>query len=358
MQKPKINIVFVLPTLAAGGAERVLSFIAQNINFEKFNPTLLITGFEKDAAFTVENINVIFLEKKRVLNAIFNLFIYFKKHKPDVVLSSIGHLNTVMGLMSPFFPKTKFIIRVDTVNTAMDKVHQTNKLANITNKLYSKMAYLSYKLVDNIICQSHDMADDLAVVYNVPIKKISIINNPITNICPLTKKKQPSNDELKFITVGRLSKEKGHLRILKMLSGLKFQFHYTIIGQGSLKDEIFNEISKCNLNEKITYIPFTKDVYKYMASSDLFLQGSYVEGFPNTVLESCYVGTPVIAFNAPGGTKEIIIHKVNGYLVETEEEYLYHLQNRLKLPPQQIRNSVESRFSKQKIVSQYEVLFN
>ena len=94
-----------------------------------------------------------------------------------------------------------------------------------------------------------------------------------------------------------------------------------------------------------------------MASNDLFLQGSYVEGFPNTVLESCFVGTPVLAFNAPGGTKEIIIHEENGYLVETEEEYEFYLNNRLNLSPKNIRDSVANRFNKRKIITQYETLF-
>ncbi|MGK0446263.1 MAG: glycosyltransferase involved in cell wall biosynthesis [Polaribacter sp.] len=359
MQDPKkVNIAFILPTLAAGGAERVISFVAQNINPEKFNPKLLITGYKKDAAYRVENISIEFLEKKRVFSAIFKLFMFLMKYKPDVVVSSIGHLNTVMGLMSPFFPKTKFVIRVATVSSAMSEVHQTNKSLNISDKLRSKMADISFKLIDNVICQSQDMADDFVTIYKVPIEKISIINNPITHIIPLSKTIQTSSEIVKFITVGRLSKEKGYLRILKMLSELKFEFHYTIIGEGPLKDDIFKAIHEYNLNEKIMYIPFTEEVSKYMSSNDLFLQGSYVEGFPNTVLESCYVGTPVIAFNAPGGTKEILIHKENGYLVDTEDEYLHYLNNRLPLSPIDIRNSVETRFNTSKIISQYEALFN
>ena len=139
---------------------------------------------------------------------------------------------------------------------------------------------------------------------------------------------------------------------------LKFQFHYTIIGEGPQKDMIFNTINKYNLNKNITYIPFTQDVYKFLSESDLFLQGSYVEGFPNTVIESCYVGTPVLAFNAPGGTKEIIINQINGCLVKTEKEYLHYLNNQPELSPLEIRNSVKAKFNKQKIISQYEKLLD
>ena len=357
MSDTKINITFVLPSLVAGGAERVISFIAQNIDAEKFNSTILITGHQKDTVYPIENIKVEYLEKKRVLNAVSKLFMYLTTRKPDVVLSSIGHLNTVMGLMSPCFPKIKFVIREASVVSAMNSINRIKRTITIFNKLRSVMSHLSYKLVDNIICQSKDMADDFIAIYKVPKQKLAIINNPITQTLPLFKVKEPSSEIVKFITVGRLSEEKGQLRILKLLSKLKFKFHYTIIGTGPLKTKIFEAIQIYNLTTNITYIPFTSNISKYMSSSDLFLQGSYVEGFPNTVLESCFFGTPVLAFNVPGGTKEIIIHKENGYLAETEEEYEFYLNNRLNLTPTEIRKSVTDRFDKLKIIKQYETLF-
>src|SRR5690606_22493671 len=311
--KKKRKILFVLPTLTAGGAERVISFVAQNIDSKKYESTLLITGFKKDAAYIINNINVVFLEKKRVLNAIPSIFWYLLKNRPNVVLSSISHINTVMGLMSPFFINTKFIIREASVVSHFNKFGSRHKNAN---KLHSWLPHISYKLVSAIVCQSKDMAYDFINVFKIDKRKIVVINNPITNNSPLKEISQKKNKTTRFITIGRLSGEKGHLRIIKLLSQLKFNFHYTIIGEGPLKDEIFKTISNFNLNDKVTYIPYTNNVAKYLSENDAFLQGSYVEGFPNTALESCLVGTPVIAFNVPGGTKEIILHGENGYLAE------------------------------------------
>jgi glycosyltransferase involved in cell wall biosynthesis len=356
MKSNKINITFILPNLLPGGAERVFSYIAQNIDSNKFNASLLIIGYSKDASYDVKNVGLIFLEKSRVKNGIPALYKYIRKNKPDVLVSAIGHLNTVMGLMSPFFPKTKFIIREASVISTMSQINESNK--SFSGKLLSVISHLSYQLVDKVICQSQDMANDFLKIYKISPQKTAVINNPITNSFPLKKINEPFDTCVKFITVGRLSKEKGHIRIIEMLSKLKFPFHYTIIGKGPLEEEIFNLVDKYNLNENITHIPFTKDVSYHMSLNDLFLQGSYVEGFTNTVLESCYVGTPVIAFNVPGGTKEIITHGINGYLVETEEDYLYYLNNRLVLYPKDVRNSVEMKFNKQKIISQYEALFN
>ena len=48
MNNKNVNIIFILPTLQAGGAERVVSYIAQNLDKTKFNVELLITGEEEE----------------------------------------------------------------------------------------------------------------------------------------------------------------------------------------------------------------------------------------------------------------------------------------------------------------------
>lgn len=353
----KKKILFVLPNLSAGGAERVFSFLAQNLDKEKYTPSMLIAGKASDAEYLVENVDVTFLEKDRVLNASLKIFIFLLKHRPNAVLSSIGHLNTVMGLLSPFLPKTKFIIREASVPSAMTEAKKTtgNTKFSIMGKLRGQMSHISYRLIDKVICQSADMAKDFTNIYKIPTKKIVVINNPITNEVPL--KEKETERIAKFITVGRLSKEKGQIRLIKILSKLEFDFEYTIIGKGPYEQRVFKEIKKNGLQDKVKHIPYTSEVSKYMAMNDLFLQGSYVEGFPNTVLESCYVGTPVIAFDVPGGTKEIIKHMENGYLVNTEDEYLYYLNNRTEFSPEMVRKSIEKKFKKEKIISQYEALF-
>ena len=76
----------------------------------------------------------------------------------------------------------------------------------------------------------------------------------------------------------------------------------------------------------------------------MFLQGSYSEGFPNALLESCSVGVPVIAFNAPGGTKEIIDNGINGYIVENEEDYISKLKEDRIWDPKIVKDTVYKKF--------------
>ena len=346
----KIKIIFVLPTLFAGGAEKIMSFISQNINNEKFYAELLIAGHSKDAAYDIKNIKVTYLNKDRVLFAIPQLFIFIIKKRPDIVFSSISHLNIVMAFFSLFFKKIKFVGREATISSEYEV---KDKRINITEILFRKL----YGRLDIIVCQSKDMATHLINTYNIPLRKTIIINNPISNDLSKINNGQNYSKTKRFITVGRLSKEKGFLRIITILSKLNFEFTYTIIGDGAEKETIFEEAKKLGLINKITHIPFTKDVSSYISKHDYFLQGSYVEGFPNAVLESCVVGTPVIAFNVPGGTKEIISNGINGFLVDNENEFIDILNKDINFEPNEIKKFVQEKFNKEKILSEYEKMF-
>jgi glycosyltransferase involved in cell wall biosynthesis len=355
MSDKKINILFVIPSLAAGGAERILSFVAQNLDKNKFDTTLLVTGYKKDTVYQLENLNIVYLNKPRVLKAFFSVFSFLRKYKPNVVVSSIVHLNVLIAFMSPFFRSTKFVAREANVLSVLNKYNPSSSI------FFSKRVItLAYKLVDCIICQSKDMQQDMLNYFNIPENKTVLINNPITNIFQLKTHLKNEKDPIKFITIGRLSKEKGHLRIIEALSQVNFPFKYTIIGSGIEKDLIFDTIEKKGLYDKVEYIKFTKEVDKYLANSDLFLQGSYVEGFPNVLIESCVVGTPILAFNAPGGLDEIIDISINGYIAETPEEYINYLNainKNYPFNPQTVSHVVIKRFNKDKIISKYESLF-
>jgi glycosyltransferase involved in cell wall biosynthesis len=354
MRTNKIKITFVLPSLAAGGAERIMSFVAKNLNSNKFQATLLVIGFKKDTVYSLGNTSVIYLNKHRVAKGVRGLFSHFKKEKPHIVVSSIFHLNTIIAFISVCFPKIKFVAREANVLSVLSK-HSYSKKINFPKLLI----VLAYKFVDCVLCQSKDMLHDITSNYGVSIKKAVLINNPITEKIAHKLHRRDEKNPIQFITVGRLSKEKGHDRIIEVLAKLNFPFNYLMIGDGKEKDTLQNLITKKGLNNKVTHIPYTKEVSRYLLERDLFLQGSYVEGFPNALIESCVVGTPVIAFNAPGGLDEIIENGQNGYIVNSIEEYVNRLNainKSFDFKPETVSAVVIKRFNKEKIINEYETL--
>lgn len=351
----KKKILFILPSLKAGGAERVVSFLAKNLDQNVFETKIAVVGFKKDAVYNIDNLDVTFFNQNRLFNGVYPLYKFIKIHKPDIVFGTIRHVNILLGFFNLIFRNVCFIVREASVISTM------LKFSNSKQYIPSFLIKFLYNHLDAIVCQSNDIQKDLQIMYGLQKDKLVVINNPITIEADLPPKRMTFSNKIRFITIGRLSKEKGHQRILLGLKSIKnYDYSYHIIGDGPLKEEISEFAKTLGIRDKIEFISYTKDVSTYLGNSDFYLQGSYVEGFPNALLESCYMGTPAIAFNCPGGTKEILTPTSNGYLVNNEEEFkqtleLINVHNQFLR--NEVRKSVTKKFSKTKILNEYQNLF-
>jgi len=351
----KKKILFILPSLKAGGAERVISFLAKNLDQNVFEIKLLVVGFKKDAVYNLDNLDITFFNQDRILNGIIPLFKFIKIYKPDIVFGTIRHVNILLGFYNLIFRNVRFVVREASVMSTM------SKFSNSKQQIPDFLVKFLYNHLGAIVCQSNDIKKDLKHLLGIESSKLITINNPITQINQLSISKTEYSEIIKFITIGRLSEEKGYERILKGLAKVKnYSYSYTIIGSGPLERKIKDLAIELGILDNIKFIAHTSKVLDFLSNSDFFIQGSYVEGFPNAVLESCSVGTPVIAFNCPGGTKEIIEDGINGVLAVTEDDFAKTLQNLNEIPSFEravVRASVLSKFSSQKIIKEYENLF-
>jgi len=351
----KKKIIFVLPSLKAGGAERVISFLAKNLDQNVFEIKIAVVGFKKDAVYNLDNLDVTFFNQNRLFNGVYPLYKFIKKQNPDLVFGTIRHVNILLGFYNLIFRNVRFIAREASVMSAMLKF--SNSKQQIPNFLLKFL----YNHLDAIVCQSNDIKKDLKHELGIKESKLITINNPITELKQLSTSKTEYPEIIKFITIGRLSEEKGHQRILKGLAKVKnYRYSYTIIGSGPLELKIKDLANELGIIDKIKFIAHTSKVLDYLSESDYFIQGSYVEGFPNAVLESCSAGTPVLAFDCPGGTKEIIEDGINGVLAVTEDDFAKTLQSLNEIPIFErtvVRASVLTKFSSQKIIKEYENLF-
>jgi glycosyltransferase involved in cell wall biosynthesis len=351
----KKKIFFIIPSLKAGGAERVVNFLVNKFDQNIFETKLLVVGFKKDAVYSLDNLDIIFFNQDRMLNGIIPLFKFIKTHKPDIVFGTIRHVNIILGFYNLIFKHVRFIVRESSVMSI--RIGSSNSKQQIPDFLVKFL----YNHLDAIVCQSNDIKKDLKHELGIRGSKLITINNPITQIKQLSISKTEYSEKLRFITIGRLSEEKGHERILKGLAKVKnYSYLYTIIGSGPLELKIKDLANELGVLDNIKFIAHTSKVLDYLSESNFFIQGSYVEGFPNAVLESCSVGTPVLAFNCPGGTKEIIEDGINGFLAVTEDDFNKTLQNLNEIPIFErtiVQASVLSKFSSQKIIKEYETLF-
>ena len=333
-----------------GGAEKVMSFIYNNISRKIFSPSLLVIGFEKDNCFDINDNQVFYLNKSRLRNSYLSIINHINKDDFDIVFSSSFQINFFLAFLKLFFPKKKFIIREASIYSEV-KVFRKKSLIPIALRKYF------YRKIDKIIFQSNDMKNDFIKLFKTKNNFI-VINNPL-QIVERPKIKLINNSFYNFINVGSLESLKGHMRIIKLLKSSNIKLSLSIYGSGSLKNDINKQINELNLNKYISLEGTKNNLEKLFEKYDYYIQGSYVEGFPNALLEALSYGLPSLVFKSPGGHNDIIIEGFNGYFIEEGineqkiiEKFLNKNWDRLA-----IQEDVFKRFNSQKIIKQYQSLF-
>ena len=163
------------------------------------------------------------------------------------------------------------------------------------------------------------------VNFNISPGKTRVINNPIESkrIPPLSLEKLSGMDESKYnlLAIGRYVHAKGFDYLILALKKINIaNVHLTILGDETpedpgYKNKLLALVQEQDLGEKVTFLPFDANPFKYMRSADLLVIPSRYEGFPNVAIEANTLGKPVVAFKASGGVVDIIDNGMNGLLV-------------------------------------------
>jgi len=374
----KRKILFFIPSMMGGGAERVFSLIINHLDREKFSPILAVVKKEgvflnslpddikiieveaKLMKFISHLIHSVFKVKMDVYFSIFTIPKVIKQIKPNVIFSTLPHLNIVIASVKFFTSKNiSYIPRETSVPSVVNKNVRCAKLFDILYRTF-------YPKFDIIVCPSVHVKNDLMLNFKIPTKKLKVIHNPIDidYIKKMSDEHITYFDKKKFnlLAVGRLDYTKGFDFLLKAFAKLKNNtFHLTIIGEGKDKDMLRNLSKDLKIDDKVSFLGFQQNPYVYMKQADIFILSSRFEGFPNVVLEANACGTPVIAFDSPGGIKEIITDGVNGIMVkycDIEDLALTIERSRgMKFDKNRIIEIIKERFEINKIMKEYEKIF-
>lgn len=305
----------IIPTLECGGSERYVSLLCNHISVERFDLTLVVLDNSHPFySINAHHLELVDLGIKRVRNSLFAIRNIAAKKNPDIIFCTANHLNLMMATFRWMFPKKiRFIARESSIVSI-------NSQRTPYPALYRQLMKRFYPRFDLVICQSVWMQKDLVGAFRFPIEKTVVIPNMLesteweTPMPPVTKTGH------RFITVARLSEEKGLARLIRSVAALDIPFEYHIIGEGNERKQLQKLINELGLEKKIFLEGEKIEPFRHMADADLFLMGSHYEGFPNALCEAAMAGIPSIAFDAPGGIGEIIRDGENGLLVKDGDE--------------------------------------
>jgi glycosyltransferase involved in cell wall biosynthesis len=326
--KKRKKILFVIPSLVGGGAERVTLNILKHLDRERFIPHLAMFSYEGEYLTQVPNDVSIYnlnwdLKKKQWIN-IFKLikilaFKIYSELKPDIIISSLVYANLIVIISRKFSPIKPPIIITEQNNTL--QAQNNFRILKIKTLWWIKRIYPQ---ADEIIAVSKGVAKDLAKSFGVPKDKIQVIYNgtdlafiknavqePVDNIA-LTRGNAPV-----IIACGRLQYQKNYPLLLEAFAKtLKhIDSRLLILGQGEDRSSLEELVARLGIRERVVFLGFQKNPYKYLAVSDIFVLSSRWEGAPNVLLEAMACGVPVISTRCHYGPEEIITDGVNGLLV-------------------------------------------
>lgn len=310
-----MKIVYVLKTLSKGGAERVISNLA-NYSINKGDEVYIITLIDSKIEYKLNSkVSVITcgggLNKFSKVFSFFHLVKFIRKKlseiSPDIILSFLPQANFVTLLAN----RNKFSTIISARN---------DHKIEFPNRKYKFLMRWLYPKADAFIFQT---GDQKKYFEEIGLKKMhAIIPNPIDDdfVVEPYKGKREKN----IVSIGRLVRQKNQKLLIESFSEIYREYNdYKLIiyGEGKLKDELNKYIMDLKLDNSVMLAGNVDNIKEKIYKSSLFVLSSDFEGMPNSLMEAMALGVPSISTDCPcGGPKTLIENGVNGVLVEVNNK--------------------------------------
>lgn len=261
-----------------------------------------------------------YLNEKRYLLVIKELFIalkiiilkntkmikYIKKCNSDIIISTRSEHNLILSEYSK-----PFILKIATEH-------------NYYSKKYSRKVVNSCNNIDYFVVSTDDQKNYYEELFLNSKTKVIKIPFALEDI----PKKESKLNNYNLISVGRLSKEKGFDDMINIFSKLLKQnpkFKLKIIGYGNEEGNLYNQIKKLKLEDKIILCgrKTSEEIQEELLNSSFFLLTSHTESFGIVLIEAMSCGVPCIIFDSAKGALEIVKNEYNGFVIKSRDEDKY-----------------------------------
>lgn len=330
------KILFLIPNLGHGGAEKVLVNLVNYMDKTKFEITVM--------SLYDEGVNKKFLSKKirymscfkksfkgvsQILKLCSPTFLYswLIKDKYDIVVSYLeGQTARICSGCTEAETKLVCWIHVEQ-HTAQNAARCFRNIEEM-KRCYSKF--------DRIVCVSEYVRDDFCSI--IPVKHSTVLYNTVESekIQRLSNQKIKeeifNSNEIKLCSVGTLKKSKGFDRLLRVHKRLLeecYPIHTYILGEGEQRKMLENYVKCEDLSETVTFLGYQINPYKYMKQCDLFVCTSYAEGYSTAATEALIIGIPVCTMEVSGMKEMLGTNNEYGVITPNNEEDFYVAIKRL-----------------------------
>ena len=270
-------------------------------------------GFKVDKFLPIEG----FLKSRIIFFLIF-FFKFFslkkiiKNEKPEYfIIHLLSFLPFTLMIFSNF--ETRFILRI----SGLPKLTILRKLFW---KIISKKIYM-------VTCPSYKTKQDLLKTGIFPENILKILYDPIIDVDKINKNLMKTNkynfsDKKYFLNIGRLTKQKNQLLLLKAFSKISIsnkKLNLVIVGEGEERSKLESYIKSKNLGNKVFLLGYTENVYPLIKKSIAIISSSLWEDPGAVMIEASYCNKNVISSNCPNGPEEFLSSDSGNYLFRNND---------------------------------------
>lgn len=334
----KRKVLFLIESLAGGGAEKVLSVIVKYFDYDKYEVTICPIVDEG-----------IYCKEVRKQDVDYKPIISYKGSFLSRLWNRIKY-KLIYSYLPIDWTYKMFIPKGHDVEVAFCEGFVTKLLAHASSRS-KKLAWVhtdlkdnpwpielgiykdvdeekrSYFLFNKIVCVSQSARQSFCSLYGLEDRTITIYNPvDVSYIRSEIRKKCKGKDGIKrLISVGRLVPQKGFDRLLNVVRRLHDNGHSVdllILGDGSERKSLEKYVESHNMQSYVSLPGFSDNPYQEMSESDIFVCSSRAEGFSLVIAEAMALGIPVISTYC-SGPNELLQEGNYGLLVDNSEDGLY-----------------------------------
>ena len=299
----KSKVFFILDSLAAGGAERVVAVLSSSLS-KKYDVEILCF-FDIAPFYNVdEKVKIVNIEKRcKSTNTLMKMLFLRRYIKANKNKSSI-----VISFMMPFYIMSGIAlqgVRIPIIASERSNPFIESRIRRLLTKILSKRFSLFVAQTEGARAFFSHYKTPSTIIYN-PLNS-SFLNQ--THVDP---------EELKIVSVGRLIPVKNHKLLVDAfeLAHKEIQESSLVIyGDGCMKQELQIYIDQKGLAKSIILAGTTQDVPKALKEASVYACTSNYEGMPNAVIEAMACGIPVVSTKVFGSV-DVIKNGENGFLVD------------------------------------------